>query len=192
MKKRILLIATLFGATLLAACGGGGGGETFTVASSDLAISADKTQGPALAQDISGETFTFGAVPDFGTTGTTSVVVTSTSATATPTFSIASTTGTASGALEFGSCIFRVTSSTFPSTSPMAVGKTVTVANCQLTVSTRLLVADAIARERSATLRLNTAVSSGTLVTVSINEGGQVTINGKAAGTVTLQPVTGG
>lgn len=189
MNKRILMIAALCGAALLSACGGGGGGETFSVASTDLTVAADKTAGPAMAQAISGETFTFGPVADFGTLTTTSVVVTA--ATASPTFSVSTATNTASGNLDFGSCIFRVTASTFPATSPLAVGNTVTIATCQLTVRTRLLVADGTARERSANLRLNTALSTDTFVTVTINEGGQITINGKPAGTVTLQLVTG-
>jgi hypothetical protein len=190
MKKRILMIAALCGAALLSACGGGDGGETFAVASSDLTVAADKTTGPAMAQAISGETFNFSSVPDFGTLTTTSVVVTA--ATASPTFNISSAAGTASGPLDFGSCIFRITSSTYPATSPLAAGNTITIPTCQLTVRTRLLVADGTARDRSANLRLNSAVSADTLVVVTINEGGQVTINGKPAGTLTLQLVTGG
>jgi hypothetical protein len=48
-----------------------------------------------------------------------------------------------------------------------------------------------VAFTRSIALRLGAAVSSGEPVTLNVNPGGQLTINGKSAGTVTLQVVTG-
>jgi hypothetical protein len=50
---------------------------------------------------------------------------------------------------------------------------------------------DAPAEQRSVALLLGSAASSGAPVTVDVNPGGQLTINGKAAGTVTIEFVTG-
>jgi hypothetical protein len=189
MKKQVLLIAALFGAALLAACGGGGGSSIFG-ASTDLAISADRTQGPVMAQAISGETFAFSAVPDFGTQVTTTVTVAATSTT--PTFSIVSLNQTASGPLDFGSCIFRITASTFPAGSALAVGQVITISRCRLTVRTRGTPADGAAYERAGTLTLNNVDSTDTSITVTVNSSGQVTLNGKPAGTVPVADLTGG
>jgi len=60
-----------------------------------------------------------------------------------------------------------------------------------LNANTHGQLANGQGQSRSIALLLGSALSSGTPITISINEGGQVTINGQSAGTVTLTPVTG-
>lgn len=186
MKKRLLLIAALFTATILAACGGGGGDDTLNAASSNL--SSNVTASNAAA--IQGLPFTFASgVPDFGTSQTTTVTVTGTSGT--DTFAIASGGNTASGQLNYGSCIFKFTASTFPAASPLAVGNTITIADCHFNVNTKGTSATGLEFQRVANLVLNAAASAGVTVTVSVNGDGTVVVNGVGAGSVTLTPLTG-
>lgn len=185
MKKRVLLVSALMSAMVLAACGGGGEEESPAVASSDLTLSVNASVAPALENEV----FTFSAVPAFGTSTTTTVEVTEADG-PTDSFRIASGGASASGVLEYGSCIFRITQSTFPADSPLGVGKTVTVSTCVVKVFTKGKPADQ-AVGMSATLQLGSAVSQSTTVTVEIKENGQVVINGDSAGTITLAPATG-
>ncbi|WP_169417949.1 hypothetical protein [Ramlibacter agri] len=142
------------------------------------------------AAAIQGLPFTFASgVPDFGTSQTTTVTVTGTSGT--DTFAVSSGGNTASGQLNYGSCIFKFTASTFPVGSPLAVGNTITIANCHFTANTKGTTATGLAVQRVATLVLNSATSGGVTVTVMVNGDGSVTVNGVGAGSVTLTPLTG-
>ncbi|MHB1124330.1 MAG: hypothetical protein ACYC0T_16665 [Ramlibacter sp.] len=187
MKKPLSLLLTLVVAVAgLAGCGGDNDEAVVAVVTADTTLSASPTT-TAAVEDVP---FTFPAgVPDFGTTGTTTVAFTDTSTT--PAFSIASGGNTASGTTAFGSCIFRITASTFPSTHKMAVGNTITVNPCNIKVETAGMKADSPAEKRSIALLLGSAASSGVAVDVDVNPGGQLTLNGKVAGTVTLEFVTG-
>jgi hypothetical protein len=185
------LLASLFAtvvAASLTACGGGGGEPAPTQ------VVAAATTIPATATSTAvatGVPFTFSAgVPDFGTTATTTVAWTDTSTT--PAFSISSGGNTATGTTTFGSCDFKILASTFPSTDKMgAVGTVIVVNPCNLKADTSSLPANATAEQRALALVLGTAASAGTPVVMQVNAGGQLTINGKSAGTVTLQVVTG-
>jgi hypothetical protein len=187
MNKMLSLALAVFAAASLTACGGGGGEPPATqVVAADTTIPANGTT-TALVTNIP---FTFPAgITEFGTTSTTTVAFTDTSTT--PAFSIASAGNTATGTTTFGSCIFKITQSTFASTSKLAQGNTITVEPCSLNVNTAGVTANGVAFTRSIALRLGAAVSSGQPVTLNVNPGGQLTINGKSAGTVTLQFVTG-
>jgi len=186
MKKRLLLIAALLSATLLAACGGGDD-ETLNQATSDLSSNVTASNSAA----IQGIPFQFNSgVPDFGTTQTTTVTVTGT--TGTNTFSIASGGNTATGNLQYGSCIFKITSSTFPVGSPLATGNTVTIAGCTMVYKIRGTPANAQGFARQAQWLLNNATSGNVTVTVSISAAGVVTVNATGVGSVALTPVTGG
>jgi hypothetical protein len=187
MNKMLSLALAVFAAASLTACGGGGGEPPATqVVAADTTIPANGTT-TALVTNIP---FTFPAgITEFGTTSTTTVAFTDTSTT--PAFSIVSGANTATGTTTFGSCHFLVTASTFASTSKLAKGNTVTVDPCNINVNTAGVTANGVAVTRSIALRLGAAVSSGEPVTLNVNPGGQLTINGKSAGTVTLQVVTG-
>lgn len=188
MKTLSLLLALVM-ATALAGCGGGGGGGSgapVLVVATDTTLAAS----PTTAAAVVNESFKFAAgVASFGTTATTTVVFTSTATT--PAFSINSDGHTATGTTTFGSCIFTITQSTFPAGSPLSVGNTITVDPCNLTVATAGQAASSPAETTSVALVLGAAASSGTDVTVDINEGGQIILNGTTTGTVTLTPVTG-
>jgi hypothetical protein len=185
------LLASLFAtivAASLTACGGGGGEPAPTqVAAAATTIPATATS-TAIATGIP---FSFPAgVTDFGTTSTTTVAFTDTSTT--PAFSISAGGNTATGTTTFGSCHFKILASTFPATDKMgAVGTVITVNPCNLQADTSGLPANATAEQKSLALVLGTAASAGTPVVMQVNAGGQLTINGKSAGTVTLQVVTG-
>lgn len=99
--------------------------------------------------------------------------------------------GTVSANVTFGSCIFAVTVSTFPAGHRLAVGSVITVNPCNINVQTAGQQANGVAASRSVALQLGSAVSSGASVTVQVNPGGQLVLNGQSVGTVTLVPVTG-
>src|SRR5689334_328290 len=128
MKKQFLLAAFCSMAFALTACGGGGGDDSAPlVATSDLSADVNPTNGTTAVAGVNNTGFTFAnGVPDFGTTGPTTVtlksdaVVTSSGSTG-PGFTVTSGSQSASGSLEFGSCIFNVTQSTFTS-GPLVPG----------------------------------------------------------------------
>jgi hypothetical protein len=187
--KKLGLALVLVASGMLVACGGGGGGDgggqsAPLVGSSNL--SANMTSSSAAA--VAGESFTFSSgVTDFNTTSPTTVSINSTS-----TFSVSATEGTASGNLTFGSCIFTVTSSTFPVGSPLAVGGVVTVHPCTLTVATQGLVAEANAVQRAVSFVLAGNASQSKDMQVDIIADGSVIVDGVTIGTVTLTAATGG
>jgi hypothetical protein len=185
--KRIVGLALgLVFAGVLVGCGGGGGAPTpVLVAQTDANLAASPTTTTAVAN----VPFTFpGGVTDFGTTAATTVAFTNTSTT--PAFSISTATGTATGTTTFGSCVFTVTGVS-GSVGSLHLGSTVTVHPCNLSVGTEGAAANGVATSRSVALLLGAASSAGAAVTVSVNPGGQLTLNGNAVGTVTLAPVTG-
>lgn len=186
MKKASLkwVLSATVAAAMLAACGGGSD-PVAVAANSTLATNATS------ASAVSSVPFSFPAgVAELGTTAATTV--TFTSAGATPGFSVTSGGNTATGTTTFGSCIFNIAESSFPSTHPMGKGKTVTVNPCNLSINTTGATANGVATSRSVALLLGAAASAGSSVTVAVNAGGALTLNGKTAGTVTLVLSTGG
>jgi hypothetical protein len=190
MKKRFLLVCALVSAFVLAACGDGGSDDRLFAASEDLTVNANAATGPSLARAFKEEVFVFpNGVPEFGTTTTTTLVIHENGST--PTFTLTNGGNVATGQLLFGSCIFKITQSTFVPPSPLLVGNTITIPNCQFLVRTRTVPANNVVFTRNARWILSTATSNDTPVEVSINPGGQVTVNGVVIGTVTLVAVTG-
>lgn len=186
--KKLLSLALLGSLTalLLYACGGGNDGTptpTMAVAS-NTTLPANPTSTAA----VTAIPFSFAAVPSFGTTSTTTVTFTNTATT--PAFSIATATGTATGTTQFGSCIFAVAAVT-GTVGSMRVGDTITVNPCNLNVNTTGAVANGVATSRSVALLLGAASSAGATVTLAVNPGGQLTLNGTAVGSVTLVPISG-
>jgi hypothetical protein len=138
-----------------------------------------------VASSLAGKSFSFAnGVADFGTTGPTTVTFGSSN-----TFQVASGSDTAGGTLTFGSCHFKVTSSTF--TGPLANGSTVTVSSCQLLLPTKGVPADGAEHTVQAELILDGVVSLPVAVTVVITFDGRVLVSNIVIGNVTLTPVTG-
>jgi hypothetical protein len=191
MKKLSLLAAVLASATFLACCGGSG--DASQVAAADAQIAVDGSNGKRTFTAMANESFLFtNGVADFGTAAATTVSITPPATAGTnPTFNIAAGGDTASGTMAFGSCKFQITASTFDAPSPLLVGETITIENCDVKLDTSGQGADGVAVDVSAVLVLNNASSTNTTVTVAINENGKITLNGTVVGTVTLRPVTG-
>lgn len=99
--------------------------------------------------------------------------------------------GTIGANVSFGSCIFAVTSSSFPAGHSLAVGQTVTVNPCTLSVRTTGAVANGVATPRNVALLLGAAASANSSVTVAVTPSGGLTLNGTTVGTVTLTPISG-
>jgi hypothetical protein len=186
MKKLITVLAALCMAATLTACGGGGSGSTAQVASANTTVAMDATNGQAVASSLAGKSFNFASgVADFGTTAATTVTIGTGN-----TFQVASGTNTANGTLSFGSCHFKVTSSTFTS-GPLVNGNTVTVSSCQLLVLTKGVPADGADHTLQAELVLDGVASLPVTVTVQITSDGRVLVSNIVIGTVILTPVTG-
>ena len=185
MKNFLHLVLAAAVAVTLNACGSSND-EPLMVATQNTQLNAT----PTTTASVASMPFTIPAgVPSLGTTATTTVAFTSTATT--PAFSISSGGNTATGTTTFGSCIFAVTASTFPAGSRLALGQTVVVNPCNINVQTAGLQATGVGATRSVALALGSAVSSGSSITVQVNPGGQLTLNGTSVGTVTLTPVTG-
>lgn len=186
--KRLATAGFVMAATLaLSGCFWDSGSDSTAVASSDLTVAAS---GSTLAA-VTNTAYTFPAVPDFGTAGATTV--TFTSATESPSFSISAAEGTATGTTTFGSCIFTVTNSTFPASSPLATGKTVRVNPCSLTVKVAGVTVTASPTPTSVpTVLVLGTLSSGTVSKViTIDSNGKVTIGTVSLGTIPVVVSTG-
>jgi hypothetical protein len=122
------------------------------------------------------------------TFGGTASAVTSTAVITSPS---GAAVGNFTSAMAFGSCDFTITASTFPAGSKLATGQKLVINPCNMNVRTAGTPANGVAATRSAALLLGSAVSSGQSVTISVNPGGQLTLNGQTIGTVTVTPTTG-
>ena len=191
-NKISLAAMVLVSGMLLAACGGGDSALTPVplVATTNTAAAINPTTGAAVVQGVLGKNFTFASgVPSFGTTSATSLTLSGSGAT--PSFNLTSGVNTASGAMTYGSCIFTVATSTFPSGTPLAQGSKVTVNPCTLSVATAGVKADGTSATANVFLVLGTTNSSPVPVTVSVSSTGVVTVNGSTVGSATLVPATG-
>jgi predicted small lipoprotein YifL len=187
MKTNLRSSMILAAAIVLTACGGGGGGEVPKVAAADTKVAASA----AATTAVTSVPFVFASgVPDFGTTSSTSLAFTSTGPN--PAFAInAVGQGTASGTTAFGSCDFTITASTFPSTHPLGVGKTVVIKDCSLNVNTAGAPANGQPVTKSLAFSLNGIVSVSVSVTVTVATDGTVVVNNVTVGTTPVNPVTG-
>lgn len=180
--------AAALAALVLSACGGGGS-DSVMAAASDTVLAASPTTTAA----VTGTTFSFpSGVAELGTSTATTVTFSKNPADASkPLFTITTDSGTATGTTAFGSCIFAVTSTTGTVPAGLRVGQTVTVHPCNLSVATAGAVANGVATSRSIALVLGAAASANATITVGVNPGGGLTLNGNLVGTITLVPVTG-
>ena len=183
LKMKNVALAAISVAALVAC---GGGTDPVLVAASDTDVSV----APAVAAALVNTPFAFpSGVAALGTTAATTIQFTNSAAT--PAFSVASGGNTATGVTTFGSCIFAVTSSTFPAGHPLALGQTVTVNPCNMNVNAAGAVANGVGVTRSVALVLGAASSSGASVVVAVTAGGALTLNGNSVATVTLTPISG-
>ncbi|HLU69490.1 MAG TPA: hypothetical protein VKZ88_01845 [Fibrobacteria bacterium] len=184
----LLVAGTAFG---LAACGGKSSTKVEDkVATEDIEVQVTESTVPVLYQaPLEFES----GVTELGTSTPTTLTFTANDTNAaTPLFSVATDTDTASGVTTFGSCIFTVTASTFAAEHALAVGKQVTISPCEVPVPLAGTTVGVDKSGATATLVLGTATSKTfTLPVIKIKEDGSVTIGDIAVGTVTVSPVTG-
>lgn len=179
MKKASLkwVLSATVAAAMLAACGGGGSDVVPATTNGTATVTS------ATSVALAGTPFTFPAgVPQFGTTASTDVSFTGSGATSE--FAIGSGGNTASGPLTFGSCIFTIRASTFPSGHPLARGATVTVNPCNVTYNSAGYATGS--QNIPTTLSLGTIRSSpsGRVVVVKADGGvavGTLTITGSGS-----------
>lgn len=179
-------------ALTLAACGGG---------SDDLdnlaVVATTEVTAPASAVTTSavvGTAFTFASgVPELSTTSPTTLTFTGASTTA-PAFKITSTEGEATGTTEFGSCKFRVLTSTFPSGHPLAfisaTAEPFRVATCSIFLP---LIGVPVGTSFSLPVQfvLGAATSAPQSITVLIEDDGDVQINNTVVGQTNVGSATG-
>ncbi|WP_298933759.1 hypothetical protein [uncultured Ramlibacter sp.] len=174
---------------LVVSCGGGsdsgaGGITPAPVATTNTTVAVN----PAVADAVANVPFSFeSGVPDFGTTGPTTLTFRAGSA-----FTIGAAGGAATGATTFGSCIFTFGASSFTEPgSPLTVGSSVRINPCSITIETVGTAANNVAVPAAVRLRLGTLLSLPATVTIAISPLGVVTVNGQVVGTVTITAPTG-
>ena len=188
-------------AAVLVACGGGGldvknTSNVAPPASVGLTVAAGTTVAASPVAILASKPLTFATgVAAFGTTSPTTVNINT--AAAIPTFAVSDTASgnTATGEFLLGSCIFKITKSNYPASSPLAEGKTVTVTPCEVKLNTSTVVANGVAQSAPATLTLGAAISNTVPTQVVITSAGQLSVPGTTAvisSPITLTPVTGG
>ncbi|MDB5743342.1 MAG: hypothetical protein JWR68_1657 [Polaromonas sp.] len=192
-KKFTLAALVLSSSLMLAACGGGDNDNPplpTTVATSATTATINPSSGAAAVESVLNQNFSFASgVPAFGTTSATTLTLAGTGAN--PTFTIGSGGNTASGTMTYGSCIFRITSSTYPANHALALGKTTTVSPCALTIATSGITANGTSVSANITLTLGTVFSVPLTITVSVSATGVVTVNGVVIATVPVGASTG-
>jgi hypothetical protein len=174
--KSMKLVLAVSAAAALVACGGT---DPVVVASANVVAPATA----ATAAAIVGQTFSFPAgVTELGTTAATTLAVSGTASAQSAT--IASAGQTATGPMTYGSCVLTITTSTFPASSPLGLGKTLIINPCNITVATAGATANGGSSNRNASLVLGTSTSSPLLIPVVLNTNGSVSVGGITLGTV--------
>lgn len=186
--NKISLAASVFSCSvLLSACGGGDAAPSPTKAVASADITAAVTS--STAQVMVNKSFSFDSgVSALGTKSATTVDL-SGSATA-PDVKISSGGNTATGVMTYGSCIFKITSSTIPGLPVTPAGdKGIEVKPCDLKLATAGLTNGSSNSFVKWILGNASSISQG--VTVTISSTGVVTVSGTSFGTVTLVLSTG-
>jgi hypothetical protein len=189
------LIAAAATALALVACGGGGSSPTpaVQVASANLTVPVTAANADAFANIP----FTFPkGVPDFGTTGTTTLTITNTATT--PAFRIDTPDETVIGVMTFGSCIFNITSVELKSNfsgfkSSFVAGRTIEISDCKASLQVFGQAANEQSFEGRTRFILSGVPADGLINSVySIGTDGTIrTPKGTIVGKVTLAFVTG-
>ena len=192
MKSNLKMALVVTAAAVLAACGSSDDGPlTPRVVSADTIVAANNaTTAGAYKVPL---TFPAGA-PELNTTSSTAVTFGAPTAPSTePTFNIAASgQGTATGTTAFGSCIFKVLSSSFPVDHPLAAGKPpVTVAPCEFKINTKGMTADGTVVKRKLKVKFGRTESDGQDVDVKVDRDGNVKVNDQDEGKTEVVDVTG-
>ena len=185
--------AALIASAVLVACGGGGS-DQYAALTRNAEIPMTVTNA-AILTDNGPMVFASG-VPAFGTTTSTTV-----SATGTGTnggspynFTVADANNSASGVMTFGSCIFKVTASTF-TTGPLVLNAQIEVNPCQVVVQTSGQGTTGTNINAQSNWQLGTALSNPFIESVTVSPNGtQITVTTPGGGTVTATlpaPLTG-
>lgn len=192
--NKISLAALVLGSSvLLAACGGGNDSPLRPISIVQTATTIGITaggSGPTVVSAVLNKTFIFqNGVPVFGTTVPTTLTLSGSAAA--PTFSISSGTDTATGVMSYGACIFTITTSTYPASSPLGMGKVTEVNPCSLLIDTAGSTANGTATTTNVSLVLGTTKSNPVSLPVSISSTGVVSVGGVTVGTATVVVTTG-
>lgn len=197
MKFLKYALASVAVATLVACGGGGGGGGGTVAAGSDVTVGISAANGAQIIKALDTLALNYAnGVPDFGTVAPTTLTIADT-ASATPTFNIASGVFAATGEVGFGSCKFVVKTSTFPGGHPLSVGQTITVTPCELVANTSGQAANSVPVELDVQLVLNGAKPEARRLPITITPAGAVQIVTPSGttislGTISVVTVTGG
>ena len=202
VKKSVLLssLSALFAAGLVA-CGGDVAPPQVVAQDAVVPVTATTVAAAVALPPVTLSSGFSGAVSSTGipassapvvpvTTGPTTLDFGGTAAA--PTFSIAAEGKTATGKVQFGSCIFVVETSSFVDPHPLSPGKTVRVNPCSIKVDVGGVAADNTARATAVQVTLGTATSVTVQTQVAVDPNGSLTISGASGGTVTLTNGTGG
>lgn len=190
VKKIFLAAFVLAGSMQLAGCGGGDNPTHTAVVTTPTTATINPTTGAAVVQAVLGKRLSFNAgISAFGTT--TPTVLTLSGSGATPSFSLTSGSDTAKGQMTYGSCIFTVTSSTYPAGHRLAKDQVTKVSPCALTLDTAGKIANGNPSSSNVTFVLDASTSSPETVIVSINANGSVMVNGIEVGSATVVITTG-
>ena len=177
MKIVSKLVLSMVMVSALAACGGSDSPlPTIAVSGKDEVVALNPATGAATIAAVVDKTFTFAAVPTLATTSPTALKFTGGGAT--PSFAITSPEGSATGAMGFGSCIFRVATSSYPASHPLAAGKTVTITPCELSLDTSGAPANGVSNQTTASFKLGNLVSAGIPLPVTISANGVISVGG--------------
>ncbi|MCW5649307.1 MAG: hypothetical protein KIS62_06165 [Ramlibacter sp.] len=170
----------------LAACGGSS--DPVLVASSDVKASLTASNGGALVDT----TLSFpNGVADFGTTSTTTLSIGGSATSSTQTATISAGGQTATGDMGYGSCVFIIKTSDFAPDSALGTGKKVTVTPCEVTVTTKGIVANGGQALTKVNMTLGSTEGTGQ-VRVNITADGAVKVGSSSFANIILIPTTGG
>lgn len=186
--KKILAVVGLVAAVALVACGGGDDDAPKVTAVAPAAVTVNASS--AVAAALKDEPFTFPTVSEFGTTASTSVAFTNTATN--PGFSIGSNGFVASGDTAFGSCTFRIRTSSFPVGHPLSAGQEVRVDPCSIEILTANMAATGESLPKGVTMKLGRSISASRPISVSVSPTGELQIKGVTVITVPVTPVSGG
>ena len=187
MNRLTLASVVVSAGLLMSACGGSSSSSTpVPVVASDTKVTINATTGPAVIGSLLNTPATFpNGVAAFGTTKSTAVTFKGTPAA--PTFEITTADGTAKGNLSFGSCKFTVTeNSNVGSLNLLAVGTTITIDPCSVSLGTKGKLANGIAQSGQIIFTFASGDSVAVTLIYAINANGTITINGSTYGTATL------
>lgn len=168
----------------LAACGGGDDAAVTQAES----VAINEASGPSVAAALANQSFDFPAVAEFGGTP---VKVTLGAASA---FTIAPTSGApVSGTLGFGSCYFKITTSSYVAphllAPTIAPSKGIFIKDCDIKIPAA--IANGVPTEKSVTFSLNGVISAPITIALTVNPDLSLSFGSTSIPGVKVDVVTG-